>query len=446
MKFLTSFVPHDIFMMLETSCIMMQLEKKDCKNDCNEPTDISETIPSTIPSTIPDPIPSLPETNEQQSQQSQQAQQPSTPIETVISIPPPPPIQRPLRRHSHMPVPTTCSPQTILDNITYPSPHLQPPASTKLPALCPNGWIYDIEYITFSGGGAKGYMLAGALLALDEALLAKKHNLFNQLKGASGTSIGAVFALLAVLGVRNNMLRKTVLHTDFSHVVMDVKIEHLVSMYGLNTMLRIKQLVFDIIEREAGRGAHTFQSLFELTGKTLVVCVTNLSRNKAEYHSHLTTPHLTVYESVTASMCIPLLFAPVILNGSWYVDGGLTDNCPFCVFPTDRTFIISIESPLPDMSTLQGYVLRLIQVMLQTGSRNQWNSLTPEHQKRQLVLQNTQVAYTDFQLSHDLKVKLMEDGRKAMLDFLQPDQLVRRYVRSMTQALWWQMFRRPAVL
>jgi hypothetical protein len=37
-------------------------------------------------------------------------------------------------------------------------------------------WIYDIKYMTFSGGGVKGYAYTGAILTLDDAFRRKGKN------------------------------------------------------------------------------------------------------------------------------------------------------------------------------------------------------------------------------------------------------------------------------
>ena len=44
------------------------------------------------------------------------------------------------------------------------------------------------------------------------------------------------------------------------------------------------------------------------------------------------TPNVSIISAVAASMCIPFLSKPIIIDGYYYIDGFLTDNFPHEVF------------------------------------------------------------------------------------------------------------------
>ena len=243
-----------------------------------------------------------------------------------------------------------------------------------------SSWIYDIKYLSLSGGGIKGYAYLGALLSLDRAFFNRKVNLYHQLQGISGTSIGAVFALFIVLGVRGYQLTKEVFEINISDSIKQFNIQNLIDMYGLCSTTMFQKAIFDLLERKIGKGDITFQELYEITQKHYVCTLTNVNTGQPEYHSYLSTPNYKIYESVAASMCVPLLFAPCVINNQCYVDGGLSDNCPFSVFPIQDTLIINLvtghdphdmhemhESHV-DISSLQLYIMKLIRNICQTIS------------------------------------------------------------------------------
>jgi predicted acylesterase/phospholipase RssA len=65
----------------------------------------------------------------------------------------------------------------------------------------------------------------------------------------------------------------------------------------------------------------------EMMARELVVVSTDLYEKTAVYHRRGRTA-----EVVGASMCLPVLFPPQLLNGSVLVDGALGDNCPTTAF------------------------------------------------------------------------------------------------------------------
>lgn len=301
-------------------------------------------------------------------------------------------------------------------------------------------WIYDIKYMTFSGGGVKGYAYAGILLTLDDAFRKRGKNLYSQLKGISGTSIGAMFALYMVMGIRGRALIKEVMETDVSHIIKDIDINNLMEMYGLNIGLKIRHQVYDFLERHTGKGDITFKELYELTQKQYVCCVTNVTMCKPEYHSYLTTPNYKVFESVVASMTIPLIIVPILINGHYYVDGGITDNCPFSVFPPDENFMVNTYADTPDFSSIQNYMLRITYIAMLLYQETRFRALHPEHQKRKFQLYVDEAGITDFNVDVPLKRRLILRGVREMEKFLNPNTLLKNYMNLITKILFCKVF------
>jgi hypothetical protein len=338
-------------------------------------------------------------------------------------------ITRPLRhprlavQEGYNPTHHSCSTNTIPVTL----PHLPPS----------NSWMYEIKYMIFSGGGVKGYAYAGSILSLDKAFFDKKLNLYQQLKGAAGTSIGAMMALYIVMGVRGQQLIKEVLNTNITETLKESSIQNLMDMFGLCPMQNMKRIIYNILERFMGKGDITFQELFDITQKQFICCVTNVHSRQPEYHSHLSTPHYKVFESICASMCVPLLYAPCVINGICYVDGGLTDNCPFKLFPINETFIMNMafQHNRVDLSSIQRYIACLISIVYSTIEKRQFEILTPVEKKRIFHINIHEVSPMDIMLTADLKRHLISKGSSQLEKFINPNLIVSDYMKMLTKSI-----------
>lgn len=79
----------------------------------------------------------------------------------------------------------------------------------------------------------------------------------------------------------------------------------------------------------------TFEEFFDLTGKEIKICVSNLSDSKVEYWGK--GCGLSIEEAIIASCSVPLIYTKTKINGNLYVDGGLFDNLPLRAFFNDET-------------------------------------------------------------------------------------------------------------
>ena len=71
--------------------------------------------------------------------------------------------------------------------------------------------------------------------------------------------------------------------------------------------------------------------LAKKSGKNLIVCVTNISKGRAEYLSVDTTPDLPITLALRMTSAIPMVFEPVKYKDDYYLDGALTDGFPYAI-------------------------------------------------------------------------------------------------------------------
>ncbi len=192
------------------------------------------------------------------------------------------------------------------------------------------------RYLILSGGGVHGISHIG-FISFVKFVLGGDFN--DHFKGFAGTSIGAFLALLLTCGETNvSQLFCWITNPAFiAQILQSLDLHRAWRSYGA-VPNEVGTSYIDFILRHyfpSQLSRLTFQELFNLTRKELCVVTVNVSTAQCEYHSHRTTPHFVVADSVYASMCVPFLCQPMKINDQYYFDGGILDNFPIvhCGFP-----------------------------------------------------------------------------------------------------------------
>lgn len=174
--------------------------------------------------------------------------------------------------------------------------------------------------IALSGGGARGFAHVGALKALEEA--GYKPDII------AGVSAGSITAVLYAAGVPFERMMTLFADTKLK----DFCNTSLISREGIFTLTKFKYF----IERATG-----VERLEDLKIPTYIG-VTDLDRGvPAEFHSG------PLGERVTASCSIPIVFTPVKIDGTHYVDGGVVRNLPAWIIRDKCEKLIGVNvSPL----------------------------------------------------------------------------------------------------
>jgi NTE family protein len=168
--------------------------------------------------------------------------------------------------------------------------------------------------LALSGGGARGVIHVGVLKALDEA----------GIKPAciAGTSIGAIVGAFYASGMSPDELLR------------HFRKQSWIKMFGLKASLKAfleMKYLNSLLDKE-------LPSSFEALNIPFFVGVTNL-----QTRSHEVLSSGDLHLAITASASIPILFAPVEINGSKYVDGGVTDNIPTIAIKAHCDKVLAVD-------------------------------------------------------------------------------------------------------
>ena len=176
--------------------------------------------------------------------------------------------------------------------------------------------LYDI--LVLSGGGIKGYCYLGVL----------KHFSHDQLKSfkyIAGTSIGALFGVLLLIGYTYIQLSHIFLNLDLKQLE-NLKITNLLTLYGLDDASKIRKLLETCFERKSIPIDITFEQLFETTKKQFICNATSLTTFDSNIFSKDTSPLMPVIDAILLSINIPIIFTQKQYKNTMYIDGGLSNN------------------------------------------------------------------------------------------------------------------------
>lgn len=99
-----------------------------------------------------------------------------------------------------------------------------------------------------------------------------------------------------------------------------------VEKFGISDKQTFKKILQSIIKVNGYDENVTLLQLHQKTGKTLFVNACNINTYEHVVFSHLTHQSTTAIDCLMASISIPFVFTPQVINNEHYVDGGLICN------------------------------------------------------------------------------------------------------------------------
>jgi NTE family protein len=187
--------------------------------------------------------------------------------------------------------------------------------------------LATIDNLVLSGGGLLGISYIGLFRILEEQGITSATR---RLKTITGCSAGAIFGSLLAIGYTSSEIHTIINTLNFKEYI-NITAETLLNFMrvkGLESGNKIMEFIKKTIQDKTGNQSITFLDVFQKYSILLRIGVTNLSQSKFQLLDYKTNPDLPIYQAIHASISIPFVFEPVIINGEVYCDGGLLDNLP----------------------------------------------------------------------------------------------------------------------
>lgn len=181
-----------------------------------------------------------------------------------------------------------------------------------------------IEHLVLSAGGTKGFTYVGFLKALEEC------NQLANIKRVIGSSTGAIFALCIALKYTSVKLEP--IWAEFSmSSILDINVHTLLSSlntFGLDSGVKFIEFIKQLI-RCAGYDENiTLRSAFEATGIHFICNSVRVNDFTCHYFDYKSYPDLPLWQVIRMTTCLPMIYPPVIFEGSYWIDGGVINGFP----------------------------------------------------------------------------------------------------------------------
>lgn len=207
------------------------------------------------------------------------------------------------------------------------------------------------DTLVLSGGGVKGVAMLGAMDRLRSA------GLLADVRTVVGTSAGALIG--ALVATRQDMRGALDLISRHGYTP-DFDFDRFGKEFGLDGGECINSLSRTLLKAPG----LTFADVRRKYGVSLIVCVTNVSRRRAEYLGPDTHPDMPIELAIRMSCSVPLYFSAVSYNGQWYVDGSIVDNfpCDWAMNNGAKRLMGVCSRPVPTaVKTFEGYVMAIVE-------------------------------------------------------------------------------------
>jgi NTE family protein len=291
-----------------------------------------------------------------------------------------------------------------------------------------------IRNLVFEGGGVCGVAYGGALEVLED------YGILNTLENVAGSSVGSLAAAMLALGFDAFYIKQRLTTLEFADladssfgVLRDLV--RLITQYGWHKGDRLEAFVRSLLTDANLPPDTTFRRLEEANlGPALHVTASSLNLGKTLIFSATNTPDYSVVKALRASASFPLFFTP-IKHGhyDYLVDGGLLNNYPIRLFDTaegpnpfsvglrvDNSFEVKSRH-IPqtnggkEITSFFSFISRLIYT-LYDEVQNQ--HIGGQDWKRSIVIDTGNIQAMDFRLNQSDIDMMLNNGRRAALEFL----------------------------
>lgn len=159
--------------------------------------------------------------------------------------------------------------------------------------------------LSLSGGGALGYAHLGFLQAMDEAGVRPDC--------VAGCSMGAIMGMMYCAGYSPQEILRIV-KAEHMDRLLTIARPSLPTRGGVVSTRRVQRVLLKYVSHNSFDSLHI----------PFVCCASDMNALQPRYQSH----GGKLVEYVMASAAVPGAFAPVQIDGTYYVDGGMMDIMP----------------------------------------------------------------------------------------------------------------------
>ena len=202
-----------------------------------------------------------------------------------------------------------------------------------------------LTHIAFSGGNIRGFMYLGILRYL------YAYDMLKELKEVAGTSFGSAVAVIVALKIPLETVEKMFFdysHDDHMKTIRATNTIKAVSSLGMDSTAKYTDMIKQYFNDVYGDPDLTFIEIAKRTGIQLHINALCVNTQKEMVFSSYKTPNTPVIPVLNASMAIPIITQPVMIDGYLYCDGaGMNNTLVYLFDHIPREHLLSVMIDIP---------------------------------------------------------------------------------------------------
>lgn len=264
----------------------------------------------------------------------------------------------------------------------------------------------DFDTLVLSGGSIHAIIVLGALQYAEDNFLLKKINTI------IGTSAGAICGYLLAIGYTP---LEIMVYLCTKQVLEKMKHFNIVAMMngnGCTSYVHIQEQLEKMTIEKIGI-LPTLKELYTIFNKKLVCCTYNLSKNCEEILNYETYPDMPCLIALRMSSNLPLIFDHFKYTGSFYTDGGISNNFPIDIGDKIGNKILGIvlDKFNFNFNNKENTIEYIYQLMLVPINQSIISKINKASDKCYIVkLETDKTPFFNFNLDTHTKLEMFSDG------------------------------------
>lgn len=290
----------------------------------------------------------------------------------------------------------------------------------------------NYTHLIISGGALYGVVCLGIFRYMYIEKISKN------IKHIAGNSMGSWFALAFSLNIPLDILENMMKQIAKENNVLFTKnnLNKLFKNNGIMDFNNFTNPLKKYIKNEYNLDDLSFLELSKKFGINLYISTTNITQGKNRIFSVNDSPNISIFDATKASMSLPFISIPVLIEDEQYSDGILTNNFPINIFDNvlkDNILGIAIKisyniDPINKKCKFIDYIKRIIEIMINEHSKTTYINFINNDKANILVIEDSPInSYIPFNVKnnkvhcnfYDKDVdNLILDGFIKMSDFI----------------------------
>ena len=273
----------------------------------------------------------------------------------------------------------------------------------------------DFDTLVLSGGSIHAMIMLGALQYSEDNYLLKKVTTY------VGTSAGAMCAYLMALGYTPMEIMVYLCTKQILERMKQFNIVAMMNGSGATSFSHIHEQLEKMTIEKIGR-LITLGELYTMFGKTLICTTYNLTTDKPEILSHETYPDMPCLIALRMSSNLPFIFDHFKYLGSFYIDGGISNNFPIDVGDQKGTKVLGFvlynisRNFSKNQDNMLEYIYHLMSVPINQDVSNKIKDISSD--KCSIVrLQPDNTPFFNFNLDTHTKLEMFSKGYLQMKEY-----------------------------